>query len=468
MSLINQMLRDLEERKRRDAGEVEPVHAVHGPTRRGHNAWLRPAAGGAFVVAVALTAFWVLRPTPRATVAHSTATATPAATVSVAHDANATMSASPVVPQPEAAAKPRADESRPPAPVVTVATVTGEAGRSGLRLNLDPAGPVDVEQADGDIRVVLPAGVDAEKVRARAADLGAVASALAGARTAGRPVINLTLAKGYRFSGSVPAGGPTSALQELTLWFAEVPEKSAEPTPPVAKAPAATRKPVAAEPSKAGSTHAAATSAAGEMSIQPRKPGPAELARRAYAAGATALRHGDYATAASDFRKALDEQPARVEYREALAAALEQLGRTAEVDRLLREGMKSDTDGVRLRKLYARILLNRGQLDEAITTLQGKEPTAEGDPEYHAFLAALLQRAGRNAEAAAEYRKVLAVRPTAGVWWAGLGISLEQLGKADEAYQAYRRARDEGNLSPSVERYVTGRIKALAPEGGDR
>ena len=88
-------------------------------------------------------------------------------------------------------------------------------------------------------------------------------------------------------------------------------------------------------------------------------------------------------------------------------------------------------------------------------------PTIAKDPEYHAFLAGLYEQNGQPLLAARVYNQLVHLVPTQGVWWMGLGISLEQLNKSNEALIAYNSALKTRALNPELQAYVDSRITAL-------
>jgi MSHA biogenesis protein MshN len=86
---------------------------------------------------------------------------------------------------------------------------------------------------------------------------------------------------------------------------------------------------------------------------------------------------------------------------------------------------------------------------------------AQGNADYVAFFAALLQRQGRHEEAIEQFQAALRVKPATGVWWLGLGISLQAANRAAEAQDAFRRARATNNLSPELAAFADQRLKQL-------
>src|SRR5579885_3546730 len=80
-----------------------------------------------------------------------------------------------------------------------------------------------------------------------------------------------------------------------------------------------------------------------------------------------------------------------------------------------------------------RVCCQTGETGKAIELLTRDAPSPADDPDYHALLAALLQRAGRHGDAIVSYRRLLSVRPQNGLWWMGLGISLSASGQRQQA-----------------------------------
>ena len=53
------------------------------------------------------------------------------------------------------------------------------------------------------------------------------------------------------------------------------------------------------------------------------------------------------------------------------------------------------------------------------------------------------------------------LRPNLGVWWVGLGISLQATNQPAAALDAYRRASAAGNLHPHVAALAEERMRQL-------
>lgn len=115
-----------------------------------------------------------------------------------------------------------------------------------------------------------------------------------------------------------------------------------------------------------------------------------------------------------------------------------------------------------LRLLLARAQLQAGDSAAAVATLAGRLPPLAGDPAYHALLAACYQQTRQWRESAQLYRNLIQLRPAQGAWQLGLGIALEQLGERAGAAQHYRLAAQGEGLDDASRRYAGERALALA------
>lgn len=117
-----------------------------------------------------------------------------------------------------------------------------------------------------------------------------------------------------------------------------------------------------------------------------------------------------------------------------------------------------------LRVLLARAQLQAGDSAAAVATLAARLPPPGEDPAYHALLAASYQQTAQWQESARLYRNLVQLRPAQASWQLGLAIALEQLGARDAAAQHYRQALQGQGLDEDSRRYARERAAAL---GGD-
>ena len=71
------------------------------------------------------------------------------------------------------------------------------------------------------------------------------------------------------------------------------------------------------------------------------------------------------------------------------------------------------------------------------STLEQGLPYANNNADYQSFLATLLQRANRHEDAISHYNSALAINSSAVNSLVGLGISLQALGKFENAQDAF-------------------------------
>ncbi len=186
-----------------------------------------------------------------------------------------------------------------------------------------------------------------------------------------------------------------------------------------------------------------------------------QQAEIAYQKGYRLLQQGRKHQGQEYLRKALDLYLPHVKAREVLAGSYIKSGRFVQAAALLKEGVKLSPEYTLFAKLYARVLLELDNPQLAIKVLQQGVANIRNEPDYFALLAATYQRVNAHQQAADLYLRLVKIRPRAGVWWLGLGISLEKLGKKAEALQAYQRATETGSLKPSLMKFARNRIAGL-------
>lgn len=129
--------------------------------------------------------------------------------------------------------------------------------------------------------------------------------------------------------------------------------------------------------------------------------------------------------------------------------------------RELRAGLAIDAHQINFAMILARLMVERAKVNEAVEILQRAAPFAQDRPDYLAFLAALQQKLGRHKEAVQTYRLALNKHAQNAVWWMGLGISLQADGANAEALEAYRQAKTQPGLGADLLAFVDQRIAQI-------
>jgi len=161
--------------------------------------------------------------------------------------------------------------------------------------------------------------------------------------------------------------------------------------------------------------------------------------------------------------KTLFFSPTHLRAREMLAAILLNTGRISEAENHLNEGLYLMPNAAPLAKLYARILVDQGDLVNAVMVLERARPAVAVDPEYYALLAALYQQWEKYAQAAKVYQQILLQHPEIAQWWMGLALAQDAMGETTHALNAFQRAQRAGGLGGEVLKYIQTRITALMP-----
>ncbi len=186
-----------------------------------------------------------------------------------------------------------------------------------------------------------------------------------------------------------------------------------------------------------------------------------QLAENEYRAAVTALNQGQLAEAQEGFRHTLEHAPSHVGARQALLGLLLEQKKSAEAEQLLQQGLTLNPNQPGFALALARLEVEHGDAAGAITTLQKTAPSAQNSPDYLGFLAALLQRQSRHQEAVTYYQSTLRLAPGSGVWLMGMGISLQALNRNAEAQDAFRRAKATNTLNADLLAFVDQRLKQL-------
>ncbi len=248
------------------------------------------------------------------------------------------------------------------------------------------------------------------------------------------------------------------------------PPKPAPAAPPAANLasakPAASAAQTAEAEAKAeakAKAKAKAHAALGDPKIdkRPQQLTPQQLAENEYRLAVNLRNQGHMEEALEGFRRVLHDNPGHIGARQGLLNLLLAAKKNVEAEQVLRDGLKLDPNQVNFVMALARMQVERGDTASAVATLQKTAPAAQDNPDYLAFLAALLQRQSRHQEAIEHYQATLRLAPGSGVWLMGLGISLQALNRNSEAQDVFRRAKETNTLNPELQAFVDQRLRQL-------
>lgn len=184
-----------------------------------------------------------------------------------------------------------------------------------------------------------------------------------------------------------------------------------------------------------------------------------ERAESEYRKAIAAVNQGRLAEATDALREALRQEALHVGARQLLVKLLLEARNQDDAIQVLRDGISGQPAQLGWAMSLARLQVERGELEDAWQTLDHSLPAAGSSPDYLGFTANVLQRLGRHDEAAEQYRKATRLAPADGRWWLGLGWCLDAQGNAADAREAFLRARQAGNLSPELVTLIDQKLR---------
>ena len=266
------------------------------------------------------------------------------------------------------------------------------------------------------------------------------------------------------FSGI--SGADDEARLRLTTSLRLLPEREL-----LAAAPAVPSRVVA--PPTAAATPANAKGGALLATHSPTPNGPVLIEKSAASGSSLERAEGEYRKALGvlnsgrltetieGLRAALKLDGAHTGARQLLFKLLVENRRVDEAAELLQEGLQSQPAQILWAMSLGRLQVDHGDLPGAWQTLQRSLPFAVNNADYQGFAGHVLQRLGRNREAAAHYQTAAHLAPAEGRWWLGLGLALESSGQAAEAREALLRAKASATLGVELANLVEQKLRQL-------
>lgn len=222
------------------------------------------------------------------------------------------------------------------------------------------------------------------------------------------------------------------------------------------------KTPLRREPQSVSKSAAtSATASANHTPNQYKKVSPRQQLENEYNNANQAAQQGRAAEAIAGYEKVLRLDPLYHDARRALVGVMLAEKRNADAERVLQEGLMRDSHESSFAMLLARLQVERDEIALALDTLLKALPYADRQPEYHGFVAALLQRQNRHKDAITHYQTALQLVPGNGIWLMGLGISLQAEQRNAEARDVYQRALGTNALNPQLQAFVQQKLKEL-------
>ncbi len=189
---------------------------------------------------------------------------------------------------------------------------------------------------------------------------------------------------------------------------------------------------------------------------------PEQKSGNAYRQALANLQQGRVAEAQSSLMQSLEANPANQEARQTLAGLLLENNRNDEARTLLAAGLAIAPEQINFRMALARLQVELGDKSTALNTLEQGLAYASNNADYQSFLATLLQRANRHEEAISHYKSALSINSGATNSLIGLGISLQATGNLENAKDAFTRAQSVASLSPELSQFVDQQLKQIS------
>ena len=270
-----------------------------------------------------------------------------------------------------------------------------------------------------------------------------------------------------------PVPAPKSAAAQAPI--AAPPDKAAAPRS--ARVPASPTPPSSVARAAAAATPSAQAPITKQAPVQPvlaedktvsqKQPAsmkvfsPQQRSENAYRQAVALLQQGRAAEAMENLKQALEHSRQNHAARELLAGLLINADHHSEAAALSREGLAIAPSHTAFAVILARTQVSSGSKKVALQTLEQSLPLAGRDPQYHGFLAALLLENGRHAQAVEHYIVALQSDPLNPTWLIGIGISLEAINKSNDAAEAYQRAIATGRLAPGLAKFAEQQLSKL-------
>ncbi|OGV77733.1 MAG: hypothetical protein A3I83_04770 [Methylotenera sp. RIFCSPLOWO2_02_FULL_45_14] len=186
-----------------------------------------------------------------------------------------------------------------------------------------------------------------------------------------------------------------------------------------------------------------------------------------YRQALTYLQQGRVSEAQANLTQALEADPKNHDARQTLASLFLENKRNDDARTILADGLGIAPEQTDFRMALARLQVEAHDNAGALITLEQGVVYAKNNADFHSFIATMLQRAERHEEAISHYMSSLSIgnaspgNTTTTSTLIGLGISLQAVGKFDDAKLAFTRVQSMSALNPELSLFVDQRLKQI-------
>ncbi|GIU23818.1 tetratricopeptide repeat protein [Shewanella schlegeliana] len=199
----------------------------------------------------------------------------------------------------------------------------------------------------------------------------------------------------------------------------------------------------------------------GNMAVKEVKLSPEELAQKQMLLATDAQQQGLHRDALSYYEAALAYNPSLHQARRQAAALYYGQSKLAKAAKLLEQGQLLFPQEYEFSLLLARVLQAGGQDELALKSLAKIPDNSELAIKKWHQQSDLAQAQKNYPVAEQSFRQLAKYEPSQGRWWMGLGYALDAQQKYTEAKAAYSQALSQGNLSAQAKVYVDNRLLQL-------
>lgn len=214
------------------------------------------------------------------------------------------------------------------------------------------------------------------------------------------------------------------------------------------------------EPSPAPSK-AVASASSSEVNVAPSNGEQTQLSSLR-ARAHMASQQNDNAQVTKLLREILFIAPLDIKVRKKLAALLFSANELSEARQVLSKGIKQTPSDSSLRLMLSRLFFKLGDNDNAFTVLAEHPYSALANDELVSFRAALAEKTGQYEKAQKDYQILVQRNPQDAKWWLGLGVSQDKQKFNKQAVNSYQQAQSLRQLPEQVDTFLATRIQLLS------